>query len=80
MNGTYIRSKLSGVGPARNGTYTNQEIVDHLKELQNAIAQEVCGSGEDSLMRADAIVSTIEERVSALGLRDSCKTSDARSP
>ena len=71
MNGTYIRSKLSGVGPARNGTYTNQEIVDHLKELQNAIAQEVCGSGEDSLMRADAIVSTIEERVSALGLRDS---------
>ena len=70
MNGTNVRNKLASLGPASNGTYTNQEIVDQLKELQNAIAREVCGV-EDSMMRADDIVRVVEERVTNLGLQDS---------
>lgn len=71
MNGMEIKNRLSGIGTMASASYTNQEIVDHLKDLQYAIAHEVCGDDEDSRVRADAIVRVVEERVNALGLQDS---------
>ena len=71
MNGTEIKNRLSGIGTMTGATYTNQEIVDHLKDLQRAIAHEVCNEDEDSRVRADAIVQAVEGKVNALGLQDS---------
>ena len=71
MNGTEIRNRLGGIGTMSSASYTNQEIVDRLKDLQYAIAHEVCGDDEGSRVRADVIVRVVEERVNALGLQDS---------
>lgn len=71
MNGMEIKSRLSGIGTMASASYTNQEIVDHLKDLQYAIAYEVCGEKEGSRMRADAIIQAVEGKVNALGLQDS---------
>lgn len=71
MKGTEIRNKLHGFGTAADEAYTNQEIVDHLKELQSAIAHEVCGNDGESLVRADAIIREVEDRVVGLGIQDS---------
>ena len=70
MNGSDIRSKLNGLGPKPNEAYTNQEIIDQLKELQVAIAQVVCDGEGDSIVRADTIVHAVEDRVNGLGLQN----------
>lgn len=71
MNGMEIKNRLSGIGTMASASYTNQEIVDHLKDLQYAIAREVCGEDEGSRIRADVIVQAVEEKVNTLGLQDS---------
>ena len=71
MNGMEIKDRLSGIGTMASASYTNQEIVDHLKDLQYAIAHEVCGEDEGSRVRADVIVQAIEGKVKELGLQDS---------
>lgn len=71
MNGMEVKNRLSGIGTMASASYTNQEIVDHLKDLQYAIAHEVCGEDEGSRVRADVIVQAVEGKVSALGLQDS---------
>ena len=53
-----IVTSLQGLGTNPNQLYTNQEVVDHLKELQSAMARGVFEKTHDTYIRSQILNSS----------------------